>query len=95
MAYDQLIFRLHAIRRIFERNIDEQDIRYVLETGEVIAVYSDDLPYPSYLVLGYCGARPVHVVAADNHEGRQTIIITVYEPNPAQWDPTFRRRNTQ
>ncbi|MBI3952249.1 MAG: DUF4258 domain-containing protein [Acidobacteria bacterium] len=92
MAYDRLVFRVHATRRMFRRRIIEQDIRHVLETGEVIEDYPDDTPYPSRLILGFCNARPIHVVAADNHEDQQTIIITVYEPDPAKWDPTFRKR---
>ena len=29
---------------------------------------------------------PLHVVAADNPEEEDTIVITVYEPEPDQWE---------
>ena len=66
MAYDDLIFRVHAIQRMFDRGISETDVRDVLEHGEVIEAYPDDLPYPSRLMLGHCGGRPVHVLASDD-----------------------------
>ncbi len=92
MVANRLVFRMHAIRRMFQRQISIEDVRHVLTTGQVIEDYPNDTPYPSHLVLGQCGTRPLHVVAADNVASRETIIITVYEPDPAQWEPGFRRR---
>lgn len=34
----------------------------------------------------------MHVVAADNRAADETIVVTVYEPDPALWRPGFRRR---
>ena len=58
MSYDHLIFTTHASRRMYERVIYPRDVRHVLHTGEVIEAYPDDLPLPSYLVLGRAGTRP-------------------------------------
>jgi len=92
MAFDQLVFRVHAIQRMFQRRIGVDDVRHVLATGEVIEEYPSDYPYPSRLVLGWCGSRPIHVVMADNAEAQETMVITVYEPDPAHWEPGFKRR---
>jgi len=46
MTSNRLVFRVHAIRRMFERRISDEDIRYILQTGEVIENYLDDSPYP-------------------------------------------------
>lgn len=89
---DPIIFRVHALRRMFQRRINSNDVRHVLATGEVIEDYPDDMPYPSQLILGWVGARAIHVVAADNHGESETIIITAYEPDPNEWEPGFRRR---
>lgn len=43
----KLIYRKHAIMRMFERGISEADIRKIVSTGEAIACYPDDRPYPS------------------------------------------------
>jgi len=64
----------------------------VLATGEVIEDYPDDTPYPSRLMLGWCNFRPLHVVTANNKEAQETIILTVYEPDPNKWEPGFRKR---
>lgn len=87
-----LVFRVHAIQRMFQRRITEEDVRHVLATGEVVEDYPNDIPYPSRLVLGWCGPRPIHVVVAANAETQETIVIKVYEPAPAQWEPGFKRR---
>lgn len=92
MTESALVFRVHAIRRMFERNISVTDVRNALESGEAIEAYPDDKPYPSRLVLGWAGRRPIHVVAADNAAAGEIVVVTVYEPDPAAWDRDFRRR---
>ena len=92
MAFRRLVFRVHAIERMFERQIGEADVREILTNGETIEAYQQDTPYPSRLVLGWCRGCPLHVVVADNAETQETIVITVYEPDPGQWEPGFRQR---
>lgn len=87
----KLIFRKHALQRMFQRIIAVEDVRSVLANGKTIIDYPDDQPYPSRLLLGWHGPRPIHVVAADTEDG-ETIIITVYEPDPALWEPGFERK---
>ena len=69
---------------MFERQISREDVRHVLETGEIVTDYPDDQPYPGRLVLGWCGERPLHIVVADNYVDNETIVITTYEPNRHQ-----------
>jgi len=92
MEANRLVFRVHAIRRMFQRRISEQEVRHVLETGETIETYPEDSPYPSRLILGWCGSRPIHVVAADDTEAQETTVITVYEPDEGKWEEGFSRR---
>jgi hypothetical protein len=77
---------------MFRRHIGARDVRRVLETGEQIESYPHDTPYPSRLVLGWLGSRPIHVAAADNPNGDETIVISVYEPDPNLWEPDFKTR---
>ena len=88
----KITFRAHAVRRMFERTVSTHEVRAVLATGETIADYPDDTPYPSRLVLGWRGDRPLHVVAAYNATDDETIVVTVYEPATADWEPDFRRK---
>ena len=57
----QLVFRTHAVKRMFQRHISEKEVRHVIENGEIIEPYRDDTPYPSRLVLGWFkGSRNNH-----------------------------------
>jgi Domain of unknown function (DUF4258) len=94
MAQNKLIFRAHALQRMFERSILIEEVREVVERGEIIKGYPDDKPYPSHLILGWSGGRPLHVVAADNSANGEMIIITAYEPDSQQWEADFKRRRT-
>jgi Domain of unknown function (DUF4258) len=88
----KIIFRIHAIQRMFERTINVEDIRSVINEGETIESYPNDLPYPSRLILGWSGKRPIHLVVADNPDEDQIIVITVYEPDASLWDAEYKRR---
>ena len=88
----KITYRVHAVRRMFERRITDADVANVLVEGEKIAPYPDDQPYPSRLLLGWRGTRPLHVVAADNAANDEEVVVTVYEPDPKLWDDEFRRR---
>ncbi len=90
----QLIYRVHAVQRMVERGISHDDVERVLAEDKQIESYPNDHPYPSRLLLGWCGARPIHVVVADNTADNETIIITVYEPDPSRWEPGFERRKS-
>ena len=57
MSCEKITYHLHAVQRMFERKITAEEVRYVLETGEVIEEYPDEHSVPSRLILGcYKGA---------------------------------------
>ncbi|WP_434735809.1 DUF4258 domain-containing protein [Candidatus Accumulibacter meliphilus] len=69
----KLIYRQHAVRRMFERRISTADVGAALASGRVIEDYPTDTPYPSCLWLGFAGNRPLHLVFADNpDDGERT-----------------------
>ena len=63
-------------------------------SGAIVEDYPEDTPFPSRLTLGWVGQRPVHVVWATAPGMDRIVIITVYEPDPEEWDSTFQRRRT-
>jgi len=87
-----LVFRVHAIQRMFQRRVSEEEVKQVVVAGETIETYPDDKPFPSRLMLGWIGSRPVHVVVADNAVAQEAIIITVYQPEVEEWETGFKRR---
>jgi hypothetical protein len=76
------------------RSIARADVLTVLATGEVVEDYPDDTPYPSALVLGFAGTRPLHVVVALDKRGPDAYGITVYEPSPDKFEPDWKTRRT-
>jgi len=89
-----VIYRVHAIRRMAERDISRAEVEQAIAQGETIQSYPDDKPYPSRLLLANVKGRPLHIVVAWNAADRESIVITVYEPDPAEWDEDFKRRKT-
>lgn len=87
----RLVYRVHAVERMAERGISEDEVRKVLAEGKEIESHPGDFPYPSRLLLGWCGQRPIHVVAAENATDGETIVVTVYEPDPDRWELGFER----
>lgn len=82
----------HAFRRAVERNISEEEIRVAGAHAEVIEEYPEDKYSPSVLLLGYTSTgRPLHIQASAA-ESPMTRIVTLYEPDPAEWDEFRKRR---
>ena len=92
MTDQPIIFRIHAVQRMFERRILVENVRHVLQSGEMIEDYSEDMPDPGGLLSAKRGQRPLHVVMAENTQEGELVVITVYEPDRAQWKPGFRNR---
>jgi hypothetical protein len=92
MVGRRLVFRVHALQRMVQRQISVDDVWWALESGETIAVYPDDRPLPSRLVLAWVLGQPLHVVAADQEGSDITVVISTYRPDPDMWDSDFRRR---
>jgi Domain of unknown function (DUF4258) len=88
------VFRVHAVQRMFERNISVKIVMKALKDGVTIEDYSAEMPEPGHLVLGFQGKRPLHVVMSEDLETNQVTIITVYIPDPDKWNKDFRTRRS-
>ena len=95
MSQFRLVFRVHAIQRMFQRSVSEEEVKQVVSVGETIETYPEDKPFASRLMLGWSGSRPIHVVVADNVAAQEAIIITVYQPDAEEWEAGFKRRKCQ
>ena len=94
MDFKNVVFSGHAVRRMFEWGIQTDAVLEVLRSGEVIAEYPDDQPFPSYLLLGFAGGSALHVVAALDRGTQTCYVITAYAPDPARWQEDFKTRRT-
>jgi len=95
MKYKSIIFTGHSIQRIFEREIEPEDIEVSIENGEIIEEYLNDKPYPSFLILHYINGKPIHVVSSFDKDSETVYLITAYFPDISIWDETFKIRRTK
>ena len=92
LAGGEFEFSRHALRRVVERNISEQEIREAGAKAEVIENYPDDKYSPSALLLGFTTAGRALHFQVSFAESDATKIITIYEPDPNEWIENRKRR---
>lgn len=94
MNSPKTLFRVHAVQRMFERHVSVRNVARALQSGEVIEDYSAEMPEPGRLILGFQGKRPFHMVISENPETNEVTVVTVYIPDPNQWNKEFKRRRS-
>jgi hypothetical protein len=85
-------YSLHATRQLIARNITPEEVAQSVLAGEVIEDYPQDKYGPSCLLLGRTlNQRVLHVQCT--YPSRPLVkVITAYEPDPAEWDETWKLR---
>ncbi|MBI4721129.1 MAG: DUF4258 domain-containing protein [Chitinivibrionia bacterium] len=92
-AERRILYSPHAARQMMrpDRMISPGEIRGVIEGGEIIEDYPDDVRGHSCLILGAGdGERTLHVVCAPKED--YLAIITAYIPTVDNWQEGFRVR---
>ena len=94
-AAKRILFLPHAIRQMAkpDRMITTAEIRMVIETGEIIEDYPNDVRGHSCLILGGANLRPLHIVCAPKDD--YLAIITAYLPSDQEWERGYRKRKKQ
>ena len=93
---DRIAFRRHSILRLRQRRIDTNDVRNVLLNCKIIEEYLKDKPFPNFLIMGYTRAQePLHMVIAVDNEDNMLWVITIYRPDPNEWENGFTRRTSK
>ena len=87
---DYVISFTHT-EKLRERRIGAHDVEEAIANGTIIEDYPDDTRGPSCLILGRSGSRPLHVVCG-RLDTEQVLVITAYEPDPAEWESDWRTR---
>lgn len=82
----------HVFDKVRSIDMTLAEFREVLDSGEVIEENAIDDGSLKELVLVVEWLRPLHVVVVVDDERSEERIVTVYEPDPVQWSPDFRRR---
>ena len=93
LAAGEFEFTHHALKRVVERNISNAEIREAGALAVIIEDYPADKYSPSCLLLGYTTAsRPLHIQVSRQSGQPRLKIITLYEPDPAEWIDLIERR---
>ena len=92
LSVGEFNFSRHALKRVVERNISETEIKQIGMNANMIEEYPEDKYSPSCLLLGYTQTgRPLHIQVS-RADADLVKIITLYEPNAAEWINYSQRR---
>ena len=81
----------HAASRMLRRIIGTSEIEEAIAGAEIIETYPEDKYGSSVLLLGFTrDGRPLHIQVAHS----RMRVVTVYEPDPAEWVDWRHRRST-
>ena len=89
----EIIYRIHATQRMYKRNIEEEEIFFVFDNGQIIERYEEDFPFPSVLINGQSSnKRPLHIVVGIDVKEKRLYFISTYESGSQKWADNFSRR---
>ncbi len=89
-ASKKIVYTPHAVIQItnLERMIEPEEIRKVINRGEIVENYPFDLRGNTCLILGRgVNNRPIHVVCTPSDFC--LMVITAYIPSEIKWGPGF------
>ena len=92
-ASKKIVYTPHAMTQItnLERMIEPDELRKVIDTGELVENYPYDMRGNTSLILGRgTNNRPIHVVCTPTDFC--LMIITAYIPSEIKWSHDFKTR---
>ena len=91
----RLFWTYHVNMRLRQRGLPRLTVTESVDSYEIIEQYAQSWTsqyLPSCLVYAEYRGEASHILLALDKEGDAVRVITVYRPDPAQWDEGFRRR---
>jgi len=89
-------WRYHALRRFRERGITREQVKRVMQEGQILEQYPMAKPFPKCLMMAMVELdRPLYVALAYDEDTDYIYVITVYWLDASRWeDPWTRRAKT-
>lgn len=78
--------------RLRQRALTAEVLLRSVSTLEIVESYPEDKYLPSFLVRGECEGSVFHAQIATDVEGDNVRVVTIYVPDPDEWDEGFRVR---
>jgi len=84
----------HALGKIACDSVTVGEIEHALQQAELVEDYLPMRRFlPDCLVLVYVApGKPMHCVIAINEKQDYILVVTVYHPNPEEWENDWRTR---
>ena len=84
VAQGNYLYTQHALQRMIERHITRVEVEQVIASAEIIEDYPLGKYGPSCLIYGKTNdLRVLHVQVSASPSVK---VITVYEPDPTEWE---------
>jgi len=78
--------------RLQQRALTAEMLHDTLATLEIIEAYPHDKYLPSFLLRGDSDGSVFHVHVATDVEDENIRVVTMYIPDPGEWDEGLRYR---
>lgn len=85
-------YRRHVFDKLRAIDLPLREFQSLLDDGEVIAEADVGVLAHKELILLVQWTRPLHVAIVVDEVREEERIVTVYEPDPAEWTDDYRRR---
>ena len=85
----------HVSMRLHQRRLDGSILVRAMTTLEIIEAYPDDKYLPSFLLRGEADGTVFHAQVATDVDGDNIRVVTMYVPDPEEWDTGLRVRRAQ
>ena len=89
---ERIEWSTHSFRRMLERGISREGVKWVICNGEIIEKYPEDEPFPSALFFGMWQNQPLHAVVAHDASTQKLFVVTVYWPDEEHFESNFKIR---
>lgn len=94
IASAQVRWTYHVTMRMQERRLTGNVLREGVDTLKIIEEYPRDKYLPSFLLRGEVPEFVFHALVATDLEGDNIRVVTMYLPDPEQWDESGHFRRT-
>jgi hypothetical protein len=81
--------------RLNQRGLDGEVLRTASGSLEIIEAYPEDKCLPSFLLRGETTKSVFHAQIATDLEGDNIRVVTMYTPDPSEWDEGYRKRRAK
>jgi len=91
LARGTIEWRSHALKRMLQRGITQEEVKTAIQQGEIIEEYPKDRPFESVLIF-HQNSRVIHVVVSLDKINQIMYIITAYIPDTIHFENNLKTR---